>query len=139
MGRIEAVAAAYAAAVYAKDVDALLSLYAPDVFAFDMWGQWSYDGRDELAGMFREWLGSLGDERVQVDFTPEFSRSGDDWAIWCATVRYAGLAATGEELRYLENRCTWSLRREGGEWLIVHEHSSAPADFKSLKVSLRRG
>jgi ketosteroid isomerase-like protein len=56
-----------------------------------------------------------------------------DWAIWCAIVRYAGLNAAGENLRVMENRISWSLKRSAAEWLIVHEHSSAPVDFETLK------
>lgn len=71
-------------------------------------------------------------------FTEDYRVVEGDWALWCATVRYAGLAASGEELRLLENRTSWSLRWRAGGWLIVHEHSSSPADFKTLKVKLRR-
>ena len=35
---------AYAAAVLAKDANAFLSLYAPEVRVFDTWGVWSYEG-----------------------------------------------------------------------------------------------
>jgi ketosteroid isomerase-like protein len=38
----------------------------------------------------------------------------------------------------MENRLTWALERRGGEWKIVHEHTSAPADFETAKVRLRR-
>src|SRR4051794_30387638 len=34
---------AYKAAVFAKDVDAFLSLYDVDVLIYDMWGVWSYN------------------------------------------------------------------------------------------------
>jgi ketosteroid isomerase-like protein len=33
----------------------------------------------------------------------------------------------------MENRISWSLKRSAAEWLIVHEHSSAPVDFETLK------
>jgi len=138
MDSIEALAEAYAAAVYSKDEAAFLSLYAEDVFVFDMWGPWSYQGREAWAAMVRDWFGSLGEERVRVSFAPDYSVVEDERALWCASVRYAGVAASGEELRWLENRVTWSLRREDGRWRIAHEHSSAPADFNTQKVRLRR-
>ena len=50
---------AYAAAVRAKDVDAFVALYADDVRNFDLWAEWSYDGKEALRGMVAEWFGSL--------------------------------------------------------------------------------
>ena len=38
-------------------------------------------------------------------------------------------------MRY-KNRVTVVLEQKGGAWKIVHEHSSAPADFETLKVML---
>src|SRR5262249_5197117 len=60
---------AYAAAVRAKDADAFIDLYADDVRNFDLWNEWSYDGKDELRVMVAEWFGSLGDdEEVLVEW-----------------------------------------------------------------------
>src|ERR1700709_1569634 len=99
MSEIDDVAARYVDAVYRKDSEALLALYDEDVFVFDMWDRWSYRGRADLAGMVTDWLGSLGDERVTVKFTPAQSIVDGDWAVWGATVRYAGVSASGVELR----------------------------------------
>jgi hypothetical protein len=60
-------------------------------------------------------------------------------AVWCATVRYAAVNAAGEELRALQNRMSWHLKRHEGDWVIVHEHSSAPADCETHKVRLSAG
>lgn len=57
---------AYAAAVLAKDADALVGLYANDVRVFDLWGQWAYDGATAWRRPVEEWFGSLGDERIVV-------------------------------------------------------------------------
>ena len=50
----------------AKDVDAFVGLYADDVRNFDLWSEWSYDGKDALRGMVAEWFGSLPDDEVVV-------------------------------------------------------------------------
>ena len=55
---------AYAAAVRTKDVDAFVGLYADDVRNFDLWAEWSYDGKEALRGMVAEWFGSLPDDEV---------------------------------------------------------------------------
>jgi ketosteroid isomerase-like protein len=38
----------------------------------------------------------------------------------------------------MTNRLTWALRKTGGAWKVVHEHSSAPIDFESAKAMLQR-
>jgi len=50
---------------------------------------------------------------------------------------FRGLTAEGEELRSMNNRLTWILRRDGHAWKITHEHTSAPAGDEG-KVGLRR-
>ncbi|MCZ7590182.1 MAG: nuclear transport factor 2 family protein [Gaiella sp.] len=136
---IERMLQEYAAAVRAKDVDRLLALYADDVRVFDMWGRWSYDGAGAWRGMATEWLGSLGDEQVAVEFDEVETVVGDGVAIAAAFVTYKGLSADGQELRAMNNRLTWGLtKRSGHNWKVVHEHSSAPIDFDTGKVQLQR-
>ena len=55
---VEEMLNAYAAAVRTKDVDAFVGLYADDVRNFDLWAEWSYDGKEALRGMVAEWFGS---------------------------------------------------------------------------------
>ncbi len=138
-GAIEQMLAEYAAAVRAKDVDRFLALYADDVRVFDMWGSWSYDGAEAWRGMATEWFASLGKEQVAVEFESVKTVVGENVAIAEAFVTYKGLSATGQELRAMNNRLTWGLTKTGGEgWRVVHEHSSAPLDFKTGKVQLQR-
>jgi ketosteroid isomerase-like protein len=63
----------------------------------------------------------------------------DDLAVAHALVTFRGLSAEGDELRAMNNRLTWVLERRSGEaWRIVHEHTSAPADFETAKLILQR-
>jgi uncharacterized protein (TIGR02246 family) len=129
---------AYAAAVRAKDVDAFLNLYADDVRTFDLWSVWSYDGKAALREMVAEWFGSLGTDVVAVEFDDVRSDTGNDVAAVSAFTTYRGLSADGEELRSMNNRLTWVLRKEAdGTWKIAHGHTSAPAGDEG-KVQLRR-
>ena len=129
---------AYAAAVRAKDVDAFVGLYAEDVRTFDLWSVWSYDGKAALRDMVGEWFGSLGDdETVAVEFDEVRTQTGDDVAAVSAFTTFRALSSQGDELRSMNNRLTWILRREGGGWRIAHEHTSAPAGDEG-KVQLRR-
>ena len=116
----------YTAAVRAKDVDAFVALFADDVRVFDMWGRWTYDGLDAWRDMAEEWFGSLGDEQVAVEFDDVEAFVAGDTAVASAILTFRGLSAAGEELRSMQNRLTWALRRSGDGWKIVHEHTSAP-------------
>jgi len=129
---------AYAAAVRAKDVDSFVGLYADDVRTFDLWSEWSYDGKAAFRGMVAEWFGSLGTDVVAVEFDEVRTQGGDDVGALSAFLTFRGLSAEGEELRSMHNRLTWVLQKDGdGAWKIVHEHTSAPAGDEG-KVQLRR-
>jgi ketosteroid isomerase-like protein len=128
---------AYAAAVLARDVDAFLRLYADEVLVFDTWASWSYDGAAAWRRAVEGWFGSLGDERVQVDFDAVRSWGATGFAVASATGTYAALSPAGERLRSMQNRITWGLRLTADGLRIVHEHTSAPLG-DDLKGILRR-
>jgi ketosteroid isomerase-like protein len=131
--------AQYKAAVYAKDIEAFVSIYADDVHVFDMWNQWELRGIDAWRGMAQGWFGSLGAERVVVSFSDVAATIGTDIAVGHATVTYTAVSAEGQELRSLDNRMTITLRRVGDLWKIFHEHTSGPIDHKSMKGTIKRG
>jgi uncharacterized protein (TIGR02246 family) len=138
-GSVEQVLEAYGAAVHAKDVDAFVALYDEDARVFDMWGRWSYDGSDALRGMAEDWFGSLGSERVVVELQDVQTTVGDGVAVAHAFVTFRALSPEGEELRAMNNRLTWGLRKTAeGSWKVVHEHTSAPVDFETARVILQR-
>lgn len=128
---------AYAAAVRAKDVEAFLALYADDARTFDLWGVWSYDGKEALRAMVEEWFGSVGTDLIGVEFDDVRAEMGADVAGLSAFTTFRGISAEGEELRSMNNRLTWLLRRDGGGWKITHEHTSAPAGDEG-RVQLKR-
>ena len=136
---VEEMLAAYAAAVRAKDVDTFVGLYADDVRTVDLWGVWSYDGKGALHEMVAEWFGSLpDDEVVAVEFDDVRTQTGADVAAVSAFTTFAAVSQDGTELRSMNNRLTWVLRKDAdGAWKIAHEHTSAPANDEG-KVQLRR-
>jgi uncharacterized protein (TIGR02246 family) len=136
---MEEILTAYATAVCNKDVDAFVALYADDVRNFDLWQEWTYDGKDALRAMVTQWFGSLpDDEVVAVDFDEVRTQAGDDVAAVTAFTTFAAVSPDGTELRSMNNRLTWVLRKDAdGNWKIVHEHTSAPAGDEG-KVQLRR-
>ena len=138
MSDVAALLESYRDAVYAKDIEAFVAIFADDVRVFDMWGTWSHDGIDSWREMAVGWFGSLGDELVRVEFDDVRTTVGDDTAVLSAFVTFAGLSADGAELRSMNNRLTWGLRKTGGAWKVVHEHTSAPVEMATGKVDLER-
>ncbi len=138
MTGIDAAFDAYRDAVWARDADALLALYAPDVRIFDTWGIWSHEGIEGWAASVRGWLGSLGAERVAVEVSDRRIVESQDLASASACVTYAAIAEDGRRLRSMQNRLSWVLARRDGRWLIVHEHTSVPIGHDDLKGILQR-
>ena len=129
---------AYEAAVLAKDVEAFMRLYDPRVRVFDAWGVWSYEGAEAWRVAVEGWFLSLGSERVRVSFADVEIAAGRELSTVSAIVTYAGVSASGETLRAMQNRITWVLRTSGHVPRIVHEHTSAPIDFEHSKAILQR-
>ena len=124
----------YTHAVREKNVEAFLNLYHPTARVFDTWGAWSFEGVPARRKVIEEWFGSLGEERVAVTFDRVQTIVTSDLASLTARVVYAAISPAGAELRSMQNRLTWVLKAEGGEWKIIHEHTSVPIgpDLKGL-------
>lgn len=132
------VLATYEAAVYQKDVPTFMRLYDPSVRVFDAWGLWCHEGAEAWQRAVEGWFTSLGTERVKVSFEDVTCWAGKEVSSVCAIVTYAGVSATGESLRSMQNRITWVLRTSGHVGRIVHEHTSAPIGFEDHKAMLSR-
>ena len=128
----------YQAAVSAKNVDAFVALYDADLVAFDMWGAWSYSGIASWRTMVEGWFGSLGSERVSVDFSDAQSIVAADLAVVHAFATYKAVDADGRELRSMDNRLTLTLRQQADGWKIVHQHTSSPLEAGTAQVLFRR-
>jgi len=129
---------AYGRAVHEREVEALLRLYDERVRVFDAWGAWSYEGLAAWRATVEQWFRSLDANRVEVRFEDVQTADGAGLAVMSAIVTYAALDASGAPLRAMQNRLTWALVRDGAEWKILHEHTSAPIDFDHATAILRR-
>ena len=130
---------AYARAVWDKDVEGLLAIYAPDVQAFDMWSDWLRDGRTAVRGAVEGWFDGLGSDRVRVVFEVIRTREAGAMAYTEAFVRFAAVGPDGAELRAMDNRLTWVAERRTEGWQVVHEHTSAPLDQEARAMFSRAG
>ena len=131
---VDAFLDSYAAAVWDKDVDGFMRLYADEVVVFDAWDQSEYRGRDAWAPVVGRWFSSLNDEKVEVAFSDVQATNGSDVAFASALVTYAGISPKGKKLRSVTNRFTVALHRSTGRWEVAHEHSSLPVDGATGKA-----
>lgn len=118
-------------ALNAKDIDGLMSLYAPDIVSFDIaphFGALRYVGADNKRRAWQEALAT---------FTGSFAYEVHD-----LTVTTHGELAFAHSLNHVKAtlasghvtdmwlRWTACLRRIDGVWLVVHDHVSVPADLE---------
>jgi uncharacterized protein (TIGR02246 family) len=115
----------WAAAVHAGDLPAVLAHHTEDIVMFDVpppeEGVRGFDAYRETWPPFFEWQRSGASfEIVSLDVT-----AGEDVAFAWALLR----CGTDDELREDPDnrlRLTIGLRKEGGTWVVAHEHHSFP-------------
>jgi uncharacterized protein (TIGR02246 family) len=129
---IHAVMDHLAATIRAKDVDALMAHYAPDVLTFDLLPPLQYQGADAVRKRVSQWFssfqGSIGLEMLNLSIT-----AGDDVA-FCSSLN--GSTGTNKDGAKIEMwwRATNGFRKIDGKWLVTHGHSSEPFDTASGKA-----
>lgn len=138
METIESLFEIYKNTVFQKDVETFTSIFDENVRIFDMWQRWSYDGLSDWREMVENWFDSLGENNDIVEFNDIQIQSTGAMAVATAFVKFTAVSDKGEELRYLENRLTWVLQKKKNGWKIIHQHTSGPIDFQTMKVILQR-
>lgn len=122
----------WAKAFRAKNTDGIMSVYAPELVAFDLVPPLRYVGADEYRKVWEEtfefFQGPIDLEMPDPDIT-----TGDDLAFAHSLGRLAATMTNGQKAEYWF-RWTTHLRKINGNWLITHEHVSLPADVESGKA-----
>ena len=128
----------YKSSVYNKDSSAFLSLFDNDIYVFDLWERWSYEGKENWQKMVTAWFKSLENERVVVDFDNINITKTENMTVATAFATYTAVNLDGKELRSLQNRLTWVIQKIENEWKIIHEHTSAPINPENGQVIFKR-
>jgi uncharacterized protein (TIGR02246 family) len=121
-------------AICAKDIDGLMSVYAPELVAFDIVPPLQYEG----AGAFRKvWQGlfELFQDPIQYEIRDLSVTAGDDVAFSHSFNRLTGTMKTGSTSAVWV-RSTVCFRKTNGTWRIVHVQVSVPVDLASGKALL---
>ena len=124
---------AWATAVRARDVDAIMAHYAPDLLAFDAIRALQFKGRDAYREHWRACLAMCPGEMIFEIHDLEVAVGGDLAFSHCLT-RCGVIPEDGEEEKASWMRATVCYRRAGDGWAIQHEHWSAPFDPETGKA-----
>jgi ketosteroid isomerase-like protein len=115
-------------AIRAKDLDRVISLYAPDIVSFDMGPPLRYVGTDRKRRAWQEvfaaFTGPIAYEVRDLKVTTQ-----GDLAFVHSLNRVNGTLASGH-VTDLWLRWTACFRRIDDTWLVVHDHVSVPADVE---------
>ena len=122
-------------AVRGMDLEALRSIYAPDIVTFDVQAPLRRIGAEAKLGnwmeAFRAFQPPLGYEIRDLSITV-----GGDVAFVHGLGRLSGTLKSGAEAGGFWVRFTACLRKLDGSWMIAHDHASVPLDLESGRTAL---
>ena len=114
-----------AQAIRARDVEAVMTHYAPDIVVFDVMPPLAVQGADDYRKNFERWFASM---QGPIDYEMNDLRiSMSESHAFCHFLGHVkGARAGGEKVDY-SVRVTTCLQKANGQWLVGHEHVSMPA------------
>ena len=118
----------FAKAVGAKDIDRVMSLYAPNVVSFDLNPPLRYAGTDNKRRAWQEFFATYTGPVAYAPSELNITRDGE-LAFVHSLNHVQGTMASGHSAD-LWVRWTACFRRIDGVWLVLHDHVSVPADLK---------
>jgi ketosteroid isomerase-like protein len=116
-------------AIRAKDIERLMSVYAPDVVYFDLVPPLKYVGAAALRARFTEWFERWSSAIGQEVRDLNISASGEIAAAHML-IRATGTLKTGQDVGFWV-RASDCCRRSSNGWVVTHEHISLPVDLAS--------
>ena len=120
----------------AKDVTAIMSVYAPGevVVAFDIVPPLAKVGREAYRQNYEEFFAMFSGPLTVELRDLRIAAAGDVAFLHCFD-RMSGTLQSGEPFD-LWLRVTSGLRKIDGEWRIIHDHVSVPINFETATAAL---
>ena len=126
LAAVQAVLDSRVEASRARDIDRLMSLYAPDIVYFDIIPPHRFTGADAVRRNFLRWFAEYqGDIQLETHHLDVVV--GDDVAFANMLHPDSGTRRSGQDVTVWV-RASVCLRRIDDRWLITHEHVSFPID-----------
>ena len=122
-----------AAAVRGADLEGLKPLYAPEVVSFDVGPRLQDVGADAKLHNWTEAF-TLFERPISVEMRDVQITVGGDVAFGHSFNRLSGTLRNGTRVGGFWVRATYCFQKIDGNWLVVHDHASAPLDPASGKA-----
>ena len=116
-------------AIRMKDIDRLMSVYAPDIVYFDTVPPLQFAGSAALRARFLEWFEGFTSS-LEVEMRDLLIVVSGEIAVAFWFSRVTGTLKNGQKVGSWV-RATSACRRANHSWLIFHEHISWPVDTKT--------
>jgi ketosteroid isomerase-like protein len=121
----------FADAVRAKDLNKMMSLYAPDIVSFDMMPPLKNEGIEKYRKSWETGL-SMMEGPIEMEFRDlRITTSGD--LAFCHSLSRMSFKTEGKNVD-MSVRWTGCFREINGKWLVTHEHVSVPIDMDTDKA-----
>jgi uncharacterized protein (TIGR02246 family) len=126
----------WAKAFQARDLDGIMSLYAPGdaLVAYDIVPPLQFRGAAAYRKDYQEFLAQY-DGPLEIEYRDLRIVAGDRVGFIHAVERISGTLKNGQRSDVWV-RATSGVQKMNGKWLIVHDHISVPADFETGKAAL---
>jgi ketosteroid isomerase-like protein len=115
-------------AVRARDIDAVMALYASNIVSFDIGPPLRYSGADHKRRAWQEVFAAYAGPIVYEVHALNVTTHGE-LAFVHSLNHVSGTLASGQ-ISDFWLRWTACFRRIDGVWLVVHDHVSVPADLE---------
>jgi uncharacterized protein (TIGR02246 family) len=121
-------------ALHAKDLNTLMSYYAPDILTFDILPPLHYQGIEAYRKNFEAWFAAV---HGPIDYETRDLRitTGEDVA-FCHSLNRVRSTRTSGETTETWVRVTVGFQKIDGTRKITHEHVSVPCDMETSHASL---
>ena len=136
VAEIKALYNRWAKAFEARDIDGIMSVYAPgdSVVGYDIAPPLQYKGKDAYREDYIEFLDQYNGP-IHVEYRDMRIVSSGDVGFLHALEKISGKLKSGQQSEFWL-RATSGVEKIGGHWLIVHDHVSVPTDFETGKSLL---
>lgn len=124
---------ALAQALRAKDINALMPHYAPDMVTFDLRPPLHLQSADAYRKNFEAWFASV---QGPIDYEiRDLLIKMNDGVAFCHSLNHVkSTRTTGEKADYWV-RVTTGFERINGQWMITHEHVSMPIYMETMQAA----
>lgn len=126
----------YQKAAWSKDITAMINIYDEHAVIFDMWDQGYLTNPEDWHKIIFEWLNSLGDEKVKVEFEMISIHQSGNVGFASALISFQAISNDGAVLRSMKNRITLGFSKFEDGWKVIHQHTSAPIGSNGLTAIL---